>query len=47
MKALLLYGRKAGNQEFPQASLIAILQERQHEIRTARLKACKTENRKM
>jgi hypothetical protein len=39
--------RKAGNQQFPQASLIAILQERQHEIRTARLKACKTENSKM
>jgi menaquinone-dependent protoporphyrinogen IX oxidase len=47
MKALLLYSRKAGNQQFPQASLIAILQERQHEIRTARLKACKTENSKM
>jgi hypothetical protein len=39
MKALLLYGRKAGNQQFPQASLIAILQERQHEIRAERLKA--------
>jgi hypothetical protein len=39
MKALLLYGRQAGNQQFPQASLIAILQERQHEIRTARLQA--------
>ncbi|MCW5926846.1 MULTISPECIES: hypothetical protein [Sphingobacteriaceae] len=47
MKALLLYGRQAGNQQFPQASLIAILQERQHEIRTARVQACKTENSKM
>jgi len=47
MKALLLYGREAGKQHFPQASLIAILQGRQHEIRTARLKACKTEIRKL
>jgi hypothetical protein len=31
MKALLLCGRKAGNQQFPQASLIAILQERKTE----------------
>ena len=46
-KALLLYCKKAGKQQFPQASLIAILQERQHEIRTARAQACKTENRKM
>jgi len=47
MKALLPYGREAGNQQFPQASLMAILQERQHEIRTARLKACKPESSKM
>ncbi|WP_157611325.1 hypothetical protein [Sediminibacterium salmoneum] len=47
MKALLLYGRQAGNQQSPQASPMAILQERQHEIRTARVQACKTENSKM
>jgi hypothetical protein len=47
MKAGLLYSKEAGNQQFPQASLIAILQERQHEIRTARVQACKTENSKM
>jgi hypothetical protein len=29
------YCQKAGNQQFPQASLIAILQERQNEISLA------------
>jgi hypothetical protein len=42
MKALLLYGTKAGNPQFPQASLMAIPEERQHEISLARVQACKT-----
>ncbi|WP_443938578.1 hypothetical protein [Pedobacter sp. MW01-1-1] len=47
MKALLLYRKVAGNHKFRQASLIAVLQERQHEIRTEQLKASKPENNMM
>jgi hypothetical protein len=35
MKALLLYGRKAGNQQFPQATLITILKESRKSERLA------------
>ncbi|HBN6702623.1 TPA: hypothetical protein L3261_002760 [Elizabethkingia anophelis] len=47
MKAVLPYRKEAGNHKFRRASLIAVLQERQHEIRTEQLKACKPENNMM
>jgi len=47
MKTGRQYRKEAGNQQSPQASPMTILQDRQHEIRTARLKACKPENSKM